>query len=188
MTSTSSLRDRRLANRQIELKQQFVVFWMRQAWFAIPIASMHRAIPIETDIPIITQAGIEVPIIDLGEIIFSEQQPILSNTLESRLEVASLQFASLQFGNAEVSAQKSLILVKALIQTKSIVGILIDSQPVLQRILDSEFIPIPDNYRTDFDSQLLKSMIPSSSQNATQDTSRPEIFLLNPDLIPNPKI
>jgi len=183
MTSTSSLRDRRLANRQIELKQQFVVFWMRQAWFAIPIASMHRAIPIETDIPIITQAGIEVPIIDLGEIIFSEQQPILSNTLESRLEVASLQF-----GNAEVSAQKSLILVKALIQTKSIVGILIDSQPVLQRILDSEFIPIPDNYRTDFDSQLLKSMIPSSSQNATQDTSRPEIFLLNPDLIPNPKI
>jgi hypothetical protein len=175
MSLTSSLRDRRLANRQIELKQQFVIFWIRHAWFAIPIASMHRAIPLETDIPIITQAGIEVPIVDIGEIIFANQQTILDNILKSK---------NLQFGSAEVSAQRSLILVQILIPSKSLVGIVIDSQPVLQRILDSEFIPLPDNYRTDFNSELINSMTPPSFEDAT----RPEIFLLNPDAIAHLKI
>lgn len=187
MALTSSIRDRRIANRQIELKQQFVIFWIRQAWFAISIASMHRAILLETDIPVITQAGIEVPIIDIGEVIFSNQQPRLDNTLKSK---------NLQFGSVEVSAQRSLILVQVsgqvleqvldhlLDRGKSLVGILIDSQPVLHRILDSEFIPLPNNYRTDFNSELINSMIPTS----LEDANRPEIFLLNPDAIAQPKI
>jgi hypothetical protein len=190
MALTSSLRDRRLANRQIELKQQFVVFWLRQAWFAIPINSMHRAISLETDIPVITQAGIEVPIIDIGAVIFSNHQPILSsNTLKSK---------NLQFGSVEVSAQRSLILVHVsgqvsaqvldlnhlLDRGKSLVGISIDSQPVLQRMLDSEFVPLPNNYRTDFNSELIRVMSPAS----LEDANRPEIFLLNPDAIAQPKI
>jgi hypothetical protein len=183
MSLTSSLRDRRLANRQIELKQQFVIFWIRQAWFAIPIAAMYRVIPLEADIPLITQAGIEVPIFDIGEVIFSNQQPILDNMPKSK---------NLQFGGVEVLAQRSLILVQrsgqvldqVLERSKTLIGILSDSQPVLQRILDSEFMPLPNNYRADFNSELINSMTPISWEDAT----RPEIFLLNPDSIARPKI
>ena len=144
---------------------------------------MHRAISLEADIPMITQAGIEVPIVDVGKIIFSDRQPILDNIQSGKLKSGDLQFGNLQFGSVEVSAQRSLILVQVSMQSKSLVGIAIDSQPVSQRILDSEFVPVPDNYRTQFDSELIKSMTPTSWQYITQDTLRPEIFLLNPDLI-----
>lgn len=179
MPLDSSLRDRRLANRQIELKQQFVVFWVRQAWFAIPIISLRRSIAIEEDIPIITQAGIEVPIIDLGEKIFPNQ-PLINS--------------SLNLGNTEVSSQRSLILLENKSgqnksdRTESFTAIVIDSQPVLQRISESEFMPAfaslitpsIQNSETQFNTELVKSMTLPIDRDSV---NRPAIFLLDPELI-----
>jgi chemotaxis signal transduction protein len=171
MLLKSTLRDRRLENRQIEIKQQFVVFWIRQAWFALPIASMHRAIPIEVDVPVITQAGIEVPIMDIGEKIFPNQP--LINT-------------SLNLGTTEVSSQRSIILLEnkldrnKLTKTESLIAIVIDSQPVLLRISDSEFIPMIEDSKTQFNSEFVKFMTPAFDRDRV---NRPAIFLLEPELL-----
>lgn len=171
MPLTSSLRDRRLTNRQIEPKQQYVIFWIRQAWFAIPIDVMYRAIPIEIDVPIITHGGIEIPIMDISDRLFPNHKLIPNRILK--------------FGNTEVSTQRSLILV----QSNFLVGILIDSQPILHKMLASEFIPISENYERDYEisanSELIKFMAPTATTDKApiDGANHSEIFLLNIDFL-----
>ncbi len=165
--SNSSLRDRHWANRQTETKKQFVVFWLRRNWFAIPIKFLRRIIPIEVEVPVITEAGTEISIIDISEKIFSPQISAIDNTSDSK---------SLKFGDIDVSAQRSLILL----QTPALVAILVDSQPVLFKFSDIKFIPLIEIYKSRFNHEFIKLMISESNDDSP---SHPPIFLIDPNLI-----
>jgi chemotaxis signal transduction protein len=158
MSKLSFLSAHRASNRQVEIKQQLVIFWLHQAWFALPITAMSRSIPIVEEVPVITEAGLELPVVDLKSRIFPNQStpPLLS----------------LIFNATNVSSRRSLLIVKSSHLQSAV--IIADSQPILQRI--SESVPLVKNLEVKLNTELIESMILAKD-------NCPEIFVLNPDLI-----
>jgi len=165
MSRLSSLALNRAANHEVEIKQQLVAFWIRQAWFALPITSISRTIVVDQDVPVVTQGGAKIPVAAIEAKLFTSQQPLLA--------------VSLIFGAANISSKRSLIIVKDSMKQQAVM--VVDSQPVLQRISPSEFLPIAYSSRAELNTEFVNTEFISSIVPAKDHA--PEMFVLNPDVI-----
>ncbi|ELS33130.1 MULTISPECIES: chemotaxis protein CheW [Pseudanabaena] len=160
MPAISSLRSQRLSELRTDIGQQYVAFRMRLAWFILPVKSIYRVIPLEKTIPKLTVVGQNVPIVDLGKLLFAQTQTA-ANTVQPLI-----------VNGARVVSKPCLVVVRS--QTDDLVGILSNSQPALQKILQDDLVPLPQTYVQRWKVDFITSMtIPSKE--------RPSLFAIDSD-------
>jgi len=160
MPAISSLRSQRLSELRPNIGQQYVTFRLRIAWFILPIESIYRVIPLEKYIPKLTFLGKNVPIIDLGKILFGQTK------------IPASSIPQLTINGAIVSSKPSLIVVRN--QNEDLVGILSNSQPALQRVSQDLIVPLPATYSQRWKVDFINSMtLPSNAL--------PSLFTINSD-------
>lgn len=163
MPVTSSLRSQRLSSLDHDTAHQYVIFRLRLAWFMLPIESIYRVLPLDKHIPQLTLSGSNVPILDVGKVLFGKVQ--------------SANFPQLTVNGAVVASKPSLLVVRGqshLTNTEGLVGILSNSQPALQKITDDQMVPLPPTYSQQWKVDFISLMtLPS------QD--RPSLFVIDSD-------
>jgi len=132
MPAISSLRSQRLLELRPDIGQQYVTFRLRIAWFILPIESIYRVITLEKHVPKVTFAGDNIPIIDLGKLLFHQTK------------AQSSDIQQLVINGAVVASKPSLIIARN--QEEKLVGILSNSQPALQRISQDDLVSLPTTY------------------------------------------
>jgi chemotaxis signal transduction protein len=158
MSIFSTLRSRRFETRTIDNSQQMIAFRLAEEWFALPILEIYKVIPLGTivgdpggrGIGIVTYERREVLIVDVAKLIFprSDISPFSSDEPQ----------------------QRYLILLEE--EGNNIIGLPIDSQPVMYRVNPSDFRALPEAY-------LVKGNIKCISSQMIALSDRPPIFLLN---------
>jgi len=160
MAAISSLRSQRLRESQSDIAKQYVAFRLRIAWFALPIEFIYRIIALEKQVPKITFSGNNIPIVDLGKLLFGQNKG-QSNDIQQ-----------LVVNGAVVASKPSLIVVRN--QTDDLVGILSNSQPAMQSISQEQIVPLPATYSHRWKIDFINSMtIPSPE--------RPSLFVIDSD-------
>lgn len=144
MPAISSLRSQRLSELRPDIGKQYVAFRLRLAWFILPIESIYRVIPLEKHIPKITFLGQNVPIIDLGKILFGQTKAKGDNVPQ------------LVVNGAIVASKPSLIIVHS--QNEDLVGILSNSQPALQKVSQDQIVSLPPTYSQRWKVDFISSM------------------------------
>jgi len=160
MPAISSLRSQRLLEMRPDIGLQYVAFRLRIAWFILPIESIYRAIPLEKQVPKITAAGENIPIIDLGKLLFNQ----------TKFQNSDIQ--QLVVNGAVVAAKPSLIIARN--QTEHLVGILSNSQPALQRVSQDEIVSLPTTYSQRWKVDFITSM-------TLPHQDRPSLFVIDSD-------
>jgi chemotaxis signal transduction protein len=137
--SISPVKSRRGATRQTEKTEQLITFRLHQEWFAVPIETVQKVIqmgkiygdPQGTGVSLTNYQGQEILVIDVARRIFQKtflktqsEQPILTTGAIAGVRLMLL----LQSARGEV------------------VGLPIDSTPVMQRVPQSAYLPIPESY------------------------------------------
>ena len=162
MAILSSGRSRR--SRKVEATEQFIAFRLRQEWFGLPIASVHRVVtmgrvfgdPDSTGVGLMRYLDQELLVIDVSQRIFSD--------VPSR----DASFAT------EDTEQRCLIIIKN--SQSELVGLPIDSQPEVQRMNQSQFTPLPATYAARSKIRCLSSLMVKTAEGAP-------LFLLDPDQV-----
>ena len=165
MANYSSVRSRRFAAKKKEATQQIIIFRLRQEWFALPINSVQKVVPLGkvhgdpqgTGISLTNYQGKEILVIDVSHRIFGEP-PSLDLAIS---------------GAKDTHSQQRFLLM---VQNKAgeLVGLPIDSQPALRRVPKSSFTPLPSAYVAEGNIQCLSSTM-------IQLENRPSLFLLDPE-------
>jgi len=164
MPSITSLRSNRLSQLRPNNGKQYVAFRLRIAWFILPIASIYRLMPLEEKIPKLTALGQNVPLIDLGRVLFGQTK------------VNKDDIPKLSVGGAIVSSKPSLVIIRN--QAEDLVGLLINSQPVMQLLTEDEIVALPQTYSQRWKVDFIPSMtLPSSD--------RPSLFLIDSNRLIN---
>jgi len=143
MPAISSLRSQRLSELHPDIEKQYVAFRIRFAWFILPVESTYRVIPLEKHIPKLTFSGNNVPIIDLGKILFGQAK-------------VQTEIPQLVVNGAIVVSKPALIVVKD--RNEALVGILSNSQPALQKIAQDKIVPLPLTYSKRWKVDCISSM------------------------------
>jgi chemotaxis signal transduction protein len=144
MPAISSLRSQRLLALRPDIDKQYIACRLRLAWFILPIESIYRVIPLEKHIPKITLVGQNVPLIDLGKVLFGQTKAQTSD------------IPQLVVNGAIVSSKPSLIIVCN--QNQDLIGILSNSQPALQRVSQDLIVPLPPTYSERWKIDFISSM------------------------------
>lgn len=160
MPAISSLRSQRLLALRPDIGQQYVTFRLRIAWFFLPIESIYRVIPLEKHVPKITFAGDNIPIIDLGKLLFNQTK------------VQSSDPQQLVINGAVVAPNPSLIITRN--RAENLVGILSNSQPALQRISQDEIVSLPITYSQRWKVNFITAMTLPTKE-------RPSLFAIDSD-------
>ena len=132
MSSFSSLRSRRFVHRQQATLQSWITFIIHSEGFALPIAAVQQVVPLDRIYGDPQRSGLsltryrdqEILVVDIGYRIFG-------NT------------PSLATSGAIATPQLLLVVQNSLGEA---VGIPIDSPPLVRRLADSSFAPIPQAY------------------------------------------
>lgn len=159
MAIFSPLRSRRFAKRQSEVTLHLIAFTLRQEWFALPIASVVKVVPLgnvygdpqHQGIAVTVYQGVELLVLDVGHRIFQDSP--------------SLDLAT--------GAHYLLIVQNA---ATEMVGIPLESPPTLRRLPESAFKPLPDSY-------INYGNIKCVSELVVEESDQPALFLLNPELL-----
>jgi chemotaxis signal transduction protein len=160
MATITSLRSQRLQELSPNVAKQYVAFRLRIAWFVVPIEFIYRIVPLEKQVPKITFSGNNIPIIDLGKLLFGQNKG-QNNDIQQ-----------LVVNGAVVASKPSLIVVRN--QSDELVGILSNSQPAMQNISKEEIVPLPATYSQRWKIDFINSMtIPTPE--------RPSLFVINSD-------
>ena len=160
MPAISSLRSQRLSELRPDIGKQYVAFRLRLAWFILPIESIYRVIPLDKHIPKITFLGQNVPIVDLGKILFGSTKGTVDN------------IPQLVVNGAVVASKPSLIIVHS--QNEALIGILSNSQPALQRVSQDQIVSLPQTYSQRWKVDFISSMtLPSEDL--------PSLFVIDSD-------
>ncbi len=129
MPLTSLLRSRRLAHKAAIATQQVIAFQLQQTWFALPIHAVQRVVP-------------------LGDVYGDPKQQGICLTLYQDQELLVLDVGQRIFGSVSESrtqgTQGFLLVVQS--RAGALVGIPIVQPPVLKRVPDSAFTPLPQTY------------------------------------------
>lgn len=169
----SSVRSRRIANRQTEARQQLITFQIRGERFAIPVGSVRKVIPIaevygdpkQTGISLTHYQGQEILVVDVGHRIFAE----------APLTVAEPELAADQRSTsapADLQQQQCLVLIQNI--EGGLVGVPIDSQPAILWAPESQVTPLPASYLNRGNINAVSSMIVGEGGTAP-------FFLLDPE-------
>ncbi len=173
MAIFSSVRSQRGANRNAEATEQLIAFKLRREWFALPVAAVQKVIPLgkvygdpnHTGISLTLHQGQEITVVDVGYRIFNEVAQSLANK-----KLGGAQSSMKEEAN-QVS-QRCLVLIKT--AEDGVVGVPIDSQPVIRRAGKSQVAPLPSSYLDRGNIHCVSSMI-------VDDGGTEPLFLLDPE-------
>ncbi|MGK7875484.1 MAG: chemotaxis protein CheW [Xenococcaceae cyanobacterium] len=190
MAIVSPLRSRRFADRQTEATQQLVAFRLRQEWFALPIHTVQKVVPLGkvygdpqgTGVSLTTYQGKELLVVDVGYRIFGEApSPDLSFTdtfAPSQVAETLIEDDSEPLYQYDITEERYLLIVES--ASGELVGLPIDSPPTIRRVPESAFTPLPEAYVAEGNIQCISSTM-------VQVTDAPPLFLLNPDQLSQPQ-
>lgn len=170
MTLSPYRRDRRHLSRRSDSTQQLIVFRLYQEWFALPIRAAYRVIPvgqiygIQQGVSLSRYQDRDVTVVDIKQRIFGRtvggDRPLL---------VESKQPDSAAAPQGE-DPQRYLLLLQS--AEGQLIGIPLDEFPLLRRVPQSAFTPIPRMY-------LAESGVRCVSALVTLPDDAPPMFLLN---------
>lgn len=168
MAIFSSVRSQRGTNRKTEATEQLISFQLRGEWFAVPVTAVQKVIPMgkiygdpnNTGISLALHQGQEIMVVDVGHRIFNE-------TAQSKKLAATPAE-----DNAMRTSHQCLVLVKT--AEGGVVGVPIDSQPIIRRAGQSQFSPLPSSYLDRGNINCVSSMI-------VDDGGTEPLFLLDPE-------
>ncbi|BAU64297.1 hypothetical protein STA3757_16690 [Stanieria sp. NIES-3757] len=176
MAIFSTLRSRRFANKQQETTQQMITFRLRREWFALPILTIHKVVflgeiygdPHRTGISITKYEGREILVIDVGKRIFNNapEVKLVSEQTDSELPLSVLE------------QRRYLIILYS--EEQNLIGLPIDSQPIMRYATQSAFKVLPENY-------LVQGNIQCVSSQIIDLPDHPPIFLLETFLLSQPQ-
>jgi chemotaxis signal transduction protein len=178
MAIYSPLRSRRLAAQQVEATQRLITFKLGTEIFALPLASVHKVTTLDapgerlgkrlygdphgTGVSLTTYQGRELVVIDVGHRIFGKPQQSL---LPSPSKNNSVAIAP----RSDDAVRYLLILQPA---PDRLLGLPIDSPPMIQSLAASAFQPLPDLYQQHSNIHCVSAM-------SIDLPDRPSIFLLD---------
>lgn len=132
MSIHSPIRARRSGIRASEKTKQIISFYLQKEWFALPIETVQKVIqmgkvygdPQGIGISLTNYQGREILVVDVARRIFGENQisSFVEKIIESRL----------------------LLIVQS--DSGDIIGLPVDSTPVMRRVAESAFTAIPETY------------------------------------------
>jgi purine-binding chemotaxis protein CheW len=178
MAIFSPLRSRRFAARQAEVTQQLIAFRLRHEWFALSIHAVQKVVsmgnvygdPRRTGVSLSLYQGQELLVVDVAQRIFGMVSV-------QDLEAKSLDARDPQ-NQTDSPQQRYLMIVQS--TGGDIVGLPIDSLPVLRRVPESSVTSLPTAYLSEGNIQCVSSMM-------VQVGDQPPLFLLNPDQLIQPQ-
>ena len=175
----SPLRSRRLAQQQTEATQHLLVFRIRQELFSLPTKSVQKVLPMpnvygdpqSTGVSVAIYQDKELLVVDVGRRIFRETipQPLSPSTSNSSVVPQP----------KDSKEQRFLLIVQS--SQGQLVGLPIDSLPLLRRVPESAFAPLPSGYTSEANIQCVSSLMVQSQGD------EPPLFLLNPDQLAQPQ-
>jgi chemotaxis signal transduction protein len=135
----SPVKFRRGATRQTEKTEQLITFRLHQEWFAVPIGTVQKVVqmgkvygdPQGTGVSLTNYQGQEILVIDVARRIF------LKTSLEAQSEQPTLT-------NSAIADVRLMLILKS--DRAEVLGLPIDSTPVMQRVPQSAYSPIPEGY------------------------------------------
>lgn len=171
MAIFSTMRSRRLANKETQNIIQVIGFRLHQEWFALPILSIHKIVPLgkvygdpqNTGISITSYDGREILVIDVAKKIFNGAiEPIKESTAKPNLQIANSE---------DLTVQRYLAILS--VENDSLVGLPIDSKPTMYRLEQAAFKTLPDAY-------LQQGNIRCVSSEFIELEELPPLFVLDP--------
>ncbi|NJN37576.1 MAG: chemotaxis protein CheW [Acaryochloridaceae cyanobacterium CSU_3_4] len=174
MAIISSVRLRRGVNRPVEATEQLIAFKLRGEWFALSLAAVQKVIPLgtvhgdpnNTGISLTLYQGQEIVVVDVGHRIFKETaQAVVSRPGKTASPNA-------QESPSASQQQRCLVLIQN--TAGEVVGVPIDSQPLIRQVPQSSFSPLPSAYLNRGNIHCVSSMI-------ADDGGRQPLFLLDPE-------
>ena len=183
MAIFSTLRSRRMNNKKAQAVQQVIGFRLDREWFALPILSIHKVIPLgkiygdpqNTGISLTTYEGKEILVIDVAKQIFNQQTSSEKITTTSISEESKRDFFDL-------NQQRYLLILEELQakdsvdsadnQATNLIGLPIDSQPTMYRVESTAFKPLPEAY-------LVRGNIQCVSSEIVEIPQFPPLFVLD---------
>lgn len=179
MAIYSPLRSRRLAAQKTEATQRMIVFKLREETFALPLMSIQKVTtlnrlygdPNDTGIGLTTYQGRELVTIDVAHRIFGKSPQILASTHESKDALIRLQNQPDDLTSDEV---RYLLILEP--TPDCLIGLPIDSPPIIQSIQLSAFHSLPEIYHQGSNIHCVSSL-------AIDLPDRSAIFLLDVDLL-----
>ena len=171
MAIFSPLRSRRLAARQSEVTQQLIAFRLRREWFALPIDTVVKVVPLDkiygdpndTGISLTNYNGKELLVVDVGHRIFSEPPGS---------DLPLLEIPEITENEYDLTEQRYLVVIHN--ASGDLVGLPIDSQPAVLRVSESAFTTLPEVFLREGNIKCISSMM-------IQLSDRPPLFLLDRD-------
>jgi chemotaxis signal transduction protein len=181
MKMTSS----RVAKRRVTTRQ-LITFCLRQEGFALPIQVVQKVIPLGEvyDVSSVTGTSLtryqnqEISVIDIEQRIFSDtalnsdsRLPQLSSSTVLALPEAQLTEINLVSSSQFNTFQQRYLLLLQTAQ-QELVGISLDTQPMLCRVSESAFTPLPSTVVAEGNIRCISALV-------VLPNSRPPLFLLN---------
>jgi chemotaxis signal transduction protein len=127
------LRSRRFADRATEPTQQYITFQLRQYTFALPIEHLKRVSLVK---------GESEPTLDLSTPVNAQEDVRL-------IDIDQYMFTAINtpaLGTADLTtAQQDFCVILFKDPTGHTVGLAIDTQPKMQRIAQSQIVPLPED-------------------------------------------
>jgi chemotaxis signal transduction protein len=170
----------RIANRRSEPLQKLIVFRIRQEWFAVLIQFAQKVVPLglvygapQGGISLTRYQNGEIPVIDIERRIFGNAINLSSTPALLEASHSSEQ----NFPQPVLENQRHLMIVGDV--QASLIGIPMDSPPMLRRVPKSAFSPVPAIY-------LIEGTIQCVSALITVSENEPPFFLLNLDQLLQP--
>jgi chemotaxis signal transduction protein len=184
MAIYSPLRSRRLAAQKVEATKRLITFKLGTEDFALPLDQVQKVTtldrvygdPDRTGVSLTTYQGRELVVVDVGYRIFGKEQQVILPSQQKR--------------TSSLNPQSSMDLVRYLLilhsgfsetatESRSLVGLPIDSPPSIQSIQLSAFQPLPDIYRKHTNIHCVSAMSVAISAGAASPVDRPSMFLLD---------
>ncbi|WP_421656770.1 chemotaxis protein CheW [Leptothermofonsia sp. ETS-13] len=157
-------RPRRSLAHHAEVTQQWLVFCLRQDWFALPIHVVQKVVQVEhlygtgpdSTTGLVIYQDQEIPVIDLEQRIYRQCRRILSSSGE-------LLFQS--------SGGRRFLAIATSPQGEP-VGFLLNEPPTLRRLAESAFSSLPVTYLNEGSLKCVRAI-------AVPNSNEPPIFVLN---------
>jgi chemotaxis signal transduction protein len=183
MSTQLSLTAQHRRSRKAEFKHQIIVFRLRQEWFALPIQTAQKVIPLGTvygggtgaEMGLTLYHDREIPVLDIQQRIFGTTSETVSQALLPPSNTPSLKPATGLTATDHTDAtppQRFLLIVQTASETS--IGFPLDSQPILRRVPESAFTPLSTAYLNEGQLRCVRCLIISAPE-------EPPFFLLNLD-------
>lgn len=158
MAILSTRKSRRLRHHQGETIQQVIVFQIQREWFALHIFAVKKVVPKSDTHGDYHGSGTGLTIYEGRELLV--------------LDISRQVFGSVSSQSPMPSQNGYLLIIRD--RTGEMAGLPIEAAPTVQRIAQSNIVPLPANYAVRVNIQCVSGLILQSGHQSL-------IFLLNPD-------